>query len=461
MSGYLRFDLADNCNLRCIMCQAYNNTPITAIKFTDFDDFVKGTKGQLNGWGTIQLGNVAEPLVNPRFDEFLRYIRSQTDTPIHIVTNGKLLGRYADAINEVGNCLVQISMDSIKEKIHEYIRFGSTFDKVIANMEKIDLSDNRVLLSFTLMNSNIEEYPEIVEFTKARGFMLAVFPMILRDEQGVIPLQLIKESLWFNRDGLDDWLRLYYGNDYEGVVIGCATDQSSHVDFSCDKHETDLVVDMRGNALLCGKKTIGNIYTSGLKNTWNSEQAKTFRAAVDLDQSPCMDCDYRKRCIHPSMSLLDNHFAEGIANFIPDAARESLSLTRVISDSEAMGVFANSLCETFGIFDITETPDGYEATRMRSEGKRDAPIKAKKRHELQKLMIDQVQSPYEVALLEKGFYGYNLISYMLKFWAVPQSFGVINITMQPDRERPGVLSADSIGDLKNLITSNTQLSAMK
>ena len=124
MRGYLRLDLTDNCNIRCIMCQAYNAQPVTAMRFFDFDRFIGQTKGQLAQWSTIQLGNVAEATVHPRFGDFLKYIRSESDATIHIVTNGKLLSRHAGLINDIGNCLVQVSMDSVNKASHEYIRAG-------------------------------------------------------------------------------------------------------------------------------------------------------------------------------------------------------------------------------------------------------------------------------------------------------------------------------------------------
>src|SRR6266851_2314410 len=152
----------------------------------------------------------------------MRYIRSESDAQIHIVTNGKLLHRYAGLINEMGNCLVQVSMDSVRKEMHEYIREGSDYERLLKNLSMLDVAKTDVLLSFTLMNSNVGEYDEMVEFCQSRGFRMSAFPMILRDEQGVIPWRLLKESLWFNQEGLRSWLRREYGADYDATVIGSA-----------------------------------------------------------------------------------------------------------------------------------------------------------------------------------------------------------------------------------------------
>src|SRR6266851_839165 len=102
----------------------------------------------------------------------MRYIRSESDAQIHIVTNGKLLHRYAGLINELGNCLVQVSMDSVHKETHEYIRQGSNYDRLVGNLALLDIARTQVLLSFTLMNSNIGEYDDMVEFCQQRNFQM-------------------------------------------------------------------------------------------------------------------------------------------------------------------------------------------------------------------------------------------------------------------------------------------------
>jgi hypothetical protein len=133
--GYFRIDLADNCNIRCIMCQAYNALPVNSIRFIDFDRFVEATRGELSRWEFIQLGNVAEATIHPRFPDFpaVHPIRSARQHDSHRY-NGKTLHKFADLINELGNCLVQISMDSIRKETHEYIRAGSNYDRALDNL---------------------------------------------------------------------------------------------------------------------------------------------------------------------------------------------------------------------------------------------------------------------------------------------------------------------------------------
>ena len=459
MRGYLRLDLADNCNIRCIMCQAYNGLSVSAMSFMDFNLFVRQTKGQLSDWSTIQLGNVAEATVHPRFADFLRYIRSESDATIHIVTNGKLLGRYAPVINEVGNCLVQVSMDSVRKKTHEYIREGSNYDRVIAGLDLLDPKRNRVLLSFTLMNSNIGEYDEMVEFCRSRGFSMSAFPMILRDARGAIPLRLLRESLWFNREALRNWLHRHYGRDYERIVHGAApgTANTGVNEFTCNAHNDDLAMDAAGNAVLCGKQALGNLGKAPLEKLWCSDLANRFRHDVDKDRAPCMTCDYRQRCLAPSMSLLENHFSETIVRALKPETRHTIAFGRNISDDDALDRFVRDISADFGVFDVRRQESGFTARRMHGLEEFGETLEAVTRHDLQQSMTRSVVSKYEAVRLEEGYRGYNIVRYLGRFWALPQTLGPLNLTREEDRTRPGILVAEDLLAVKSAINAPGQV----
>lgn len=116
--------------------------------------------------------------------------------------------------------------------------------------------------------------------------------------------RLLKESLWFNQEGLRSWLRREYGHDYDATIIGSAAGitATSLTEFNCQAHHTDLSIHEK-RAMLCGKVELGNIDDTSLEDMWQSAAAQKFRQEVDTDRGPCMSCDYRQRCLAPSMSL--------------------------------------------------------------------------------------------------------------------------------------------------------------
>jgi radical SAM protein with 4Fe4S-binding SPASM domain len=453
--GYLRMDLADNCNIRCIMCQAYNSMPVSAMQFVDFDRFVQNTRGELQEWQRIQLGNIAEATVHPRFADFVRYIRTEApDALIHVVTNGKLLGRYAALFNEVGNCLVQVSMDSVTKATHEYIRHGSNFERALAGIEALDLARTQVLLSFTLMASNIDEYPAMTEFCRSRGYQMSAFPMAVRTEGGMVPLGLLRECLWFHLDKLRVWLRDHYGERY-ALMVGTATGAAEYVtDFSCNAHFDDFNVDAAGNTNLCGKLGLGSLMKRPLGDLWHSDDARAFRDAVEADRGPCMTCDYRQRCLSPSMALLDNHFDQTIVRAMSPAVKKTIAYDRTMSDEEALWHLVADVQERVGVFDISER-DGRHAARRVVGGPNGQlyfaePIVAPSRHELQRQMHELSASQLYPTLVDEGVHGQNIVRYDGWFYVIPQSLGPVNLTRDLDREQPAIRRAGSLDSARQL-----------
>lgn len=453
--GYLRIDLTDNCNIRCIMCQAYNSMPVTAMKFLDFDKFVENTRGELGKWNYIQFGNAAEATIHPRFREYLRYVRSEApDSTIHIVTNAKTLHKFTDSINEAGNCLVQVSMDSIDKKVHEYIREGSSYDRALANLRLLDQKRAKVLLSFTLMRSNVDEFPEMLAFCRENGYHMSAFPMIARSEIGVLPYNLLEESLWFSIEKLRRWVEDHYGAGYR-MVHGTASGATrAATEFTCNAHYRDLSIDAIGNVTLCGKVTLGDLGRQSLQSLWDGHLAKSFRLQVDTDREPCMTCDYRQRCVCPSMVLIDNHFSAEITSVLPPSTRHALGYERTISDDEARWMFVRDVSNYLGVFDIAKDDKAWTARRV-TAGTEPAvyqygePITAATRHELHELMSREADSGLNMELIE-GYGRYNLVKYMRKYWALPLALGHLNITQNGDRQKPGILVAESLGALKKL-----------
>jgi radical SAM protein with 4Fe4S-binding SPASM domain len=277
--------------------------------------------------------------------------------------------------------------------------------------------------------------------------------MIVRAESGVVPFNLLQESLWFSRDHLQVWLREEYGANYDRM-IGTATGASEQTtEFDCNAHYLDLNLDAVGSVNLCGKVTLGNLNQIDLHSLWHGKSAQEFRLEVETDRGPCMTCDYRQRCLSPSMSLIDNHFSEQITGVLSGEAREVLKYDRSISDDEARWHFVRDLSSYLGVFEIAyqdvwtarrvsagDTPGTYELGET---------LRANTRHELHQLMRGQANSDLNGEFVET--HGrYNLVAYQGGFWALPMSLGYVNVTREVDRRKPGVLFAKSLDELRKM-----------
>ena len=156
------------------------------------------------------------------------------------------------------------------------------------------------------------------------------------------------------------------------------------------------------------------------------------------------------------MSQLDNHFSESICAALSEHTRNAIGYDRTISDEEARKLFIQDVGTTkFGIFKIEQSGSKFFGRRVTVPASKptgqacydNAPFEAASRHELQQLMVDTTASILKPRLLEA--YGvYNLVAYLGQFWAFPQALGVLNPTHEEDRKRPGILSADTLAELK-------------
>ena len=354
-------------------------------------------------------------------------------------------------------------MDSLQRQTHEYIREGSDYDKVMANLQLLNVAKTRVLLSFTLMKSNIDEYQAMASFCKEHGYSMSAFPLIVREENSIIPYNLLDESLWFNLDRLKTWLKDYYGKDYEGVVTGAApgTTNLGINEFSCNAHNEDFGIDGFGNATLCFKLATGSLYRQSLEELWNCAEAAQFRKTVELDRAPCVDCDYRKRCLAPSMARIENHFGDSICSALSTECRNAIDYDRAISDAEARSLFIEDVGKKFGIFKIEVAGAKLIARRQTFGHSENAAVTQEKsyleantRHELHQLMVETTGSEFNVRLLEQ--YGaYNLVAYLGQIWAFPLALGFLNPTREEDRKKPGVLWAKSLAEIKQKCDEST------
>lgn len=472
MRGQLRLDITNNCNIRCIMCQTYNPFSASQTEFMDLKDFRCSTKGMLKDWNTIQIGNIAEPTIHPQFEEFIRYIRSQFSGKIHVVTNGKLLHRYAGLFNET-RCLVQVSTDSLRKETHEYLREGSSFDALMKGLDLLDVDRAQVLLSFTMVRSNIDEYGDIVKFCTDRKYSMAVFPMILRVGHGALPYRLIWESLWFAKDKLRAWLQAFYGKDYGRIIMGaasgtCFLDLSS---FTCEAHRLDLGVDCHGDATLCFKQPLPNLLRNRIDDVWDSSEAQQFRHEVDHGRKPCVECDYRQRCLAPSMSLLENHFSQQVCTVLTPEVRKAIAFDSDLPGEQQARAFFEAIRPHFKVVHLLE-PQGQ---RHRAVFMDELPALVHPR-EMDKLLSHQdamtvegasplkLQEALYLKTLESGttprlvlgsFHGYNIVHYMEWYYGCPISLGHLNLTLAADTQRPGLIRCRTAEDVKAIIEKLT------
>lgn len=116
----------------------------------------------LQGWG--------EPLLSKDIFEMVK-IATKNDGLVGLTTNAMLLTEFASKkLIENGIKTIAISIAGARKETHESIRVGTSFKKIIENVQSlerlrrsINATDLRIIFTFLRIKQNIRELPEIVE----------------------------------------------------------------------------------------------------------------------------------------------------------------------------------------------------------------------------------------------------------------------------------------------------------
>lgn len=123
----LGLNLTRRCNLKCLMCEQHRHQPGAAGAMSWYDP---ARELPLTAWQDL-LDQVAsfrpqlyltggEPLLYPRFPELVQEAKKRR-LPMHLQTNGTLLGKVADLLVAAGVEMVTVSLDGPPE-VHDRIR---------------------------------------------------------------------------------------------------------------------------------------------------------------------------------------------------------------------------------------------------------------------------------------------------------------------------------------------------
>ena len=170
------FNITDNCNSRCITCNAWKQNSVNELSTGEVIDIL----GQLKDLGISNVGFAGgEPLLRDDLPELVHKSRETGFANVSIITNGILLneGKIITLV-ESGVTAIGISIDGIGQT-HEMIRGikGSYVKSVDTLGRLVDLRDRRypkldIWVSTTLMKPNMHQIKKIIIMCDQLGVRL-------------------------------------------------------------------------------------------------------------------------------------------------------------------------------------------------------------------------------------------------------------------------------------------------
>jgi sulfatase maturation enzyme AslB (radical SAM superfamily) len=208
---YVHIDIGNTCNLKCIMChpkssssiaseyqtnaRAYkrinidNDTFINSFEHKWFksDDFVQFQKTILPGAEEIFLTG-GEPMMVPESLSMLQSVANPETIEISMTTNGTWLNdQWMDTFKRFKKIKIGVSVDGVGAH-GEYVRYGSEWTTVSANIQKLLTLDNVQLVLTT-----------VIQHTSAYTLIdLLKFYLTLPDTKGSFIYSILDRPLYLH-----------------------------------------------------------------------------------------------------------------------------------------------------------------------------------------------------------------------------------------------------------------------
>lgn len=276
-----QIEVTNRCNLTCRTC---TRLKLPHLGDMSYEEFV-GLLDRLDGVSRIWLSGQGEPLLHGDLPRMIRACadRGIRDTIVH--TNGMLLsGEMAEALATSGLGELRISVDGGTAAEMEYMRDGSSLERVLTNARAFAARGAVQTSFYTVLNRrNHAAAPEIVRLAAEAGIRRVFFveTVPFRDES-------TEREIYDRRE-------YQFGSlppeDRERTLARIRSEALRHcvdavIDLKwyrkrCFEPFQKLYVDHAGNVTPCcrihNEVFVGNILKEGLEGSWYSPAMEQWR----------------------------------------------------------------------------------------------------------------------------------------------------------------------------------------
>lgn len=276
-------EISQNCNLSCIMC-GFGKANNSNKKFMSFNNFVKIFDKVKNNTQSVRLNGRGESTIHIDFIKIFDYVFNAR-IPIQLFSN---LSFNDDNIIECflkANPQLFISIDSSHKDKLENIRRGAKFDKIIANLEKLQFLSKRPYIVFTIQELNWNEIENIADFAISYQCNI-IYNVVRRDTDMQKFRQIILENKNFILKSFDNVKNKFAGNlkalipnqisgiNFYDYALSCGTKSQ------CPNIQNELCIQYDGIVTPCNMFNpyeLGNILNQTLDEILYGEKMQIFK----------------------------------------------------------------------------------------------------------------------------------------------------------------------------------------
>jgi radical SAM protein with 4Fe4S-binding SPASM domain len=281
----LHLELTNLCNANCVFCPYQFQT--REIEFMTDDVFSKAVSDFISiGGGSVGLTPiVGDALIDPKFLERVRYLRSQPSIDrIFLATNAILLDKHGIAeVLASGITNITISTAGFDKNMYERVYRSQSYERMRRNVLELVRQnaehDNPVHVTVGLRADRpLDEVMRDPDFQPILQYKPAVdFTWSFTSASGRITREMLPSAMKLRvvRSRKETCVQLYNGPIIlpDGTVMACSCVASM-----------DAIPDLG----------IGNIMEAALLEIWTSSRMKSLRSSFFKDgdlNATCADCD--------------------------------------------------------------------------------------------------------------------------------------------------------------------------
>ena len=304
----------ERCNCRCRHCEHWRMDKYTEeMSIEEWKKTLLSIK-EFTGMYAINFSG-GEPLIKKGFLELLRFC---ADHDIHagVTTNGMLLERNASEIVAARPFNLNISLDSHRAEIHDYIRGREgLFEKALNGMKQLKEEQRQQNVTFpiivkpTVMSLNFRTLPDIVDFAINAGASAVNFQPLGRWTTETWEELWIEEKDWPELDRIMERLimmkrkgaAIMNSEEVLGLMTGNFREEKAspeHLPCRIGLHE--FYIRPNGEVKLCFHfPSVGNTTKQAAREIWLGPEARKIRdATLKCDKLCLLTCLSNKSLMH-------------------------------------------------------------------------------------------------------------------------------------------------------------------
>ena len=218
----LRVSLTAACNYACTYCVPDGKRLQAAVAELGAAELLRAVRLLVESAGIDKLRITGgEPMLTPKFDEFLPAVMGLPLTDVSVTTNGQFLTKKADVIVASGLKRINVSLDTLNPLRFRAIARSGDLATVLEGLELMLDAGLKVKVNMVPMKSaNVDQILPMLDYCLERGIELRFIELMNMGH--------LKYSATYQRDffGMDDILALI-GTRYEFARTDAPFDSTS------------------------------------------------------------------------------------------------------------------------------------------------------------------------------------------------------------------------------------------